>query len=305
MKKFTENLYKKYNQTITIEKIIARQKSKYQNILIFDSKYFGRILTLDKVVQITEFDHYYYSEMLSHLPIISHGNIRKVLIIGGGDGAIASEVLKHNSIKEIFICEIDKDVIDLSNKYLKKINCESLKSPKVNIVIEDASKFISKDNFKNYFDLIIADRPDPIGPGKNSLKKGEFIKSILIPSRPDYSSDSYIRFTPRSEMDIAVVSAACFITLDKNMIIKDLKISLGAVAPTVVDISGLDSIVNNSILEDELLSKISTICSKSCDPIDDKRGTIEFRSHVAGVLSKRAIILAHKRAGDKIEKIAR
>ena len=145
----------------------------------------------------------------------------------------------------------------------------------------------------------------PIGPGKNSLKKGEFIKSILIPSRADYSSDSYIRFTPRSEMDIAVVSAACFITLDKNMIIKDLKISLGAVAPTVIDISGLDKLVKNSVLEDELLSKISTICSKSCDPIDDKRGTIEFRSHVAGVLSKRAIILAHKRAGDKIEKITR
>ena len=145
----------------------------------------------------------------------------------------------------------------------------------------------------------------PIGPGKNSLKKGEFIKSILIPNRPDYSSDSYIRFTPRSEMDIAVASAACFITLDKNKIIKDLKISLGAVAPTVIDISGLDVIVNNSVLEDELLSKISTICSKSCDPIDDKRGTIEFRSHVAGVLSKRAIILAHKRAGEKIEKITR
>ena len=145
----------------------------------------------------------------------------------------------------------------------------------------------------------------PIGPGKNSLKKGEIIKSILIPSRPDYSSDSYIRFTPRSEMDIAVVSAACFITLDKNEIIKDLKISLGAVAPTVIDISGLDTIVKNSVLEDELLSKISTICSKSCDPIDDKRGTIEFRSHVAGVLSKRAIILAHKRAGEKIEKITR
>ena len=145
----------------------------------------------------------------------------------------------------------------------------------------------------------------PIGPGKNSLKKGEFIKSILIPNRPDYSSDSYIRFTPRSEMDIAVVSAACFITLDKNKIIKDLKISLGAVGPTVIDIRGLDTIVKNSVLEDELLSKISTICSKSCDPIDDKRGTIEFRSHVAGVLSKRAIILAHKRAGEKIEKITR
>ncbi len=142
----------------------------------------------------------------------------------------------------------------------------------------------------------------PISPGKNSLKKGEFIKSIFIPSRPDYSSDSYIRFTPRSEMDIAVVSAACFIILDKNRIIKDLKISLGAVAPTVVDVNGLSELLINSTINDELLSKIAIICSNSCDPIDDKRGTIEFRSHVAGVLAKRAIILANKRAGEKIEK---
>jgi len=145
----------------------------------------------------------------------------------------------------------------------------------------------------------------PISPGKNSLKKGEFIKSIFIPSRPDYSSDSYIRFTPRSEMDIAVVSAACFIILDKNRIIKDLKISLGAVAPTVVDVNGLSELLINSTINDELLSKIAIICSNSCDPIDDKRGTIEFRSHVAGVLAKRAIIIAHKRAGEKIEKITR
>ena len=177
MKKFTEELYKKYNQNITIEKIITSQKSKFQNILIFDSKYFGRILTLDKVIQITEFDHFYYSEMLSHIPIITHGKIKRVLIIGGGDGAIAHEVLKHNSIKEVFICEIDQDVINLSIKYLKKINFGSLKNPKVKILIEDASQFIKRNNFKNYFDLIIADRPDPIGPGKN-LFKIKFYKDI-------------------------------------------------------------------------------------------------------------------------------
>jgi len=177
MKKFTEELYKKYNQNITIEKIITSQKSKFQNILIFDSKYFGRILTLDKVIQITEFDHFYYSEMLSHIPIITHGKVKRVLIIGGGDGAIAHEVLKHNSIKEVFICEIDQDVINLSIKYLKKINFGSLKNPKVKIIIEDASQFIKKNNFKNYFDLIIADRPDPIGPGKN-LFKIKFYKDI-------------------------------------------------------------------------------------------------------------------------------
>ena len=177
MKKFSEELYKKYNQNITREKIITSQKSKFQNILIFDSKYFGRILTLDNVIQITEFDHFYYSEMLSHIPIISHGKVEKVLIIGGGDGAIAHEVLKHNSIKEVFICEIDQDVINLSAKYLKKINFGSLNNPKVKIIIEDASQFIKNNKLKNYFDLIIADRPDPIGPGKN-LFKIKFYKDI-------------------------------------------------------------------------------------------------------------------------------
>ena len=95
------------------------------------------------------------------------------------------------------------------------------------------------------------------------------------------------------------------ITLDKNQLIKDLKISLGAVASTVVHVDGLCDLVMDSKITDELLSKIAMICSSSCKPIDDKRGTIEFRSHVAGVLAKRAMILAHKRAGDKIEKIAR
>jgi spermidine synthase len=177
MQKFTEDLYQKYNQTISIEKIIVQKTSKLQDILIFDSKYFGRVLALDNVIQVTEYDHYGYSEMLSHLPIIAHGNIKKVLIIGGGDGAIASEVLKHDSIEKIFICEIDNDVINLSKKYLKKINSGSLKNSKVNVIIEDASKFILNKNFKNYFDLIIADRPDPIGPGK-TLFKLKFYKNI-------------------------------------------------------------------------------------------------------------------------------
>ena len=177
MKIFTEDLYKKYNQNIAIEKKVVEKNSLYQNILIFDSKYFGRVMTLDKVVQITEHDHHGYSEMLTHVPILSHGNIKKVLIIGGGDGAIASEVLKYKEIEEISICEIDEEVINLSKIYLKKINKGSLNNSRVNIIIKDASKLIENKDFKNYFDLIIADRPDPIGPGKN-LFKIKFYKNI-------------------------------------------------------------------------------------------------------------------------------
>ena len=177
MKIFTEDLYKKYNQNIAIEKKVVEKNSLYQNILIFDSKYFGRVMTLDKVVQITEHDHHGYSEMLTHVPILSHGNIKKVLIIGGGDGAIASEVLKYKEIEEISICEIDKEVINLSKIYLKKINKGSLNTSRVNMIIKDASKLIENKDFKNYFDLIIADRPDPIGPGKN-LFKIKFYKNI-------------------------------------------------------------------------------------------------------------------------------
>jgi len=181
MKIFTEDLYKKYNQNITIEKKVVEKNSLYQNILIFDSKYFGRVMTLDKVVQITEHDHHGYSEMLTHVPILSHGNIKKVLIIGGGDGAIAAEVLKYKEIQEISICEIDEEVINLSKIYLKKINKGSLNNSRVNIIIKDASKLIENKDFKNYFDLIIADRPDPIGPGKNlfKIKFYENIKNIL------------------------------------------------------------------------------------------------------------------------------
>ena len=181
MKIFTEDLYKKYNQNIAIEKKVVEKNSLYQNILIFDSKYFGRVMTLDKVVQITEHDHHGYSEMLTHVPILSHGNIKKVLIIGGGDGAIAAEALKYKEIQEISICEIDEEVINLSKIYLKKINKGSLNNSRVNIIIKDASKLIENKDFKNYFDLIIADRPDPIGPGKNlfKIKFYENIKNIL------------------------------------------------------------------------------------------------------------------------------
>ncbi len=174
---FNEELYTDYNQNLLIESVIAKKKSKYQKIEIFNSKKFGKVMALDKVIQITENDHHGYSEMLTHVPIISHGNVKKVLIIGGGDGAIAHELLKYSSIKKIILCEIDEEVIKLSKKYLYNINFGSLDNKKINIVINDAAKFVSKKEYKNYFDLIIVDRPDPIGPGKKLFQK-IFYKNI-------------------------------------------------------------------------------------------------------------------------------
>ena len=141
----------------------------------------------------------------------------------------------------------------------------------------------------------------PLSPGKNSLKKGEFIKSIFIPPRPDFSSDAYIRFTPRSEMDIAVVSVGVFLTIDKDNVIKNSRVSLGAVAPTVLYISKAEEILNGSKLDENILNSLAKVCSNSCKPIDDKRGTIEFRTHVAGVLAKRTALVAYKRAGEKLK----
>ncbi len=140
-----------------------------------------------------------------------------------------------------------------------------------------------------------------VEPGKTSLKKGEFIKSIFIPPRPDFSADAYLRFTPRSEMDIAIVSAAVFLTLDDKGVCTHARISLGAVAPTVILVEEAGAVLVGSTLEDAVLDEMAQKCSDSCDPINDKRGTKEFRSHVAGVLAKRAALLAQKRAGEKSE----
>ena len=133
------------------------------------------------------------------------------------------------------------------------------------------------------------------GPGQTSLKKGEVIESISLPKRPSRSGDAYLRFTPRTEMDIAVVSAGVSLSLDAKGVVKDARVVLGAVAATFQRISPR-SIVGTK-LDDAALAKLAAAAEKACKPIDDKRGTIEFRTEVAGVLARRAAKIAYARAG--------
>ena len=171
---FKEFLHKGLKQEITVDKILVDKKSRYQRIQIFDTPIYGRILVLDGIIQITEKDEAAYSEMLVHPAIQVLKNPKKILIIGGGDGAVAEEILKYNFVNKIDLVDIDKEVVKLSSIYFKKINKNSLRNKKVNLFFQDAFDFIACT--KNKYDLIIADRPDPIGAGK-SLFKESFYKN--------------------------------------------------------------------------------------------------------------------------------
>lgn len=137
----------------------------------------------------------------------------------------------------------------------------------------------------------------PASPGKTTLAKGEFLTSIFLPARPAHSGDAYLRFIPRTEMDIAVASAAVSLTLDGAGIVTAARVALGAVALTVRLVPAAADAIIGSNLDDAALAALAAACSAACSPIDDKRGTIAFRTQVAGVLAKRAALIAYSRAG--------
>lgn len=137
----------------------------------------------------------------------------------------------------------------------------------------------------------------PVSPGKISLSKGEIITSIFLPARPDHASDAYLRFIPRTEMDIAVAAAGVSLELDTSGTCVAARVVLGAVAPTVLLVEQAAKCIIGSKLDAASLDAMAAACSDACNPIDDKRGTIEFRTQTAGVLAKRAALIAYKRAG--------
>jgi aerobic carbon-monoxide dehydrogenase medium subunit len=139
----------------------------------------------------------------------------------------------------------------------------------------------------------------PVGPGKTSLAKGEFIEAVLLEKRRPRSADAYLRFIPRSEMDIAVVSAGVDLERDKAGVITKARVALGAVAPTVLLVEAAAAAIIGSKLEDKALTALAEACSAACQPINDKRGTVEFRTKVAGVLARRAAQIAYQRAGER------
>lgn len=135
----------------------------------------------------------------------------------------------------------------------------------------------------------------PAGPGKTTLAKGELVTAVTLPPRGDNGGDAYLRFIPRTEMDIAVVGVGINLRLDGD-VITEARVSLGAVAPTVLLVADAADALIGSTLDEAALDALATAASAACNPIDDKRGTIKFRTHVAGVLARRVAQTAYSRA---------
>lgn len=160
------------------------KKSEFQQVDIFKSKTLGNVLTLDGLMMTTVEDEFFYHEMIAHIPLCSHKNPENVLVIGGGDGGTVREVLKHPSVKNVDLCEIDALVIEASKMFLPSI-AGKLDDKRVNIYVEDAIEFIKTK--KNCYDVVLVDSTDPMGPGvglfteafytnvKESLKKGGIV----------------------------------------------------------------------------------------------------------------------------------
>ncbi|KAJ1973928.1 putrescine aminopropyltransferase [Dimargaris verticillata] len=162
---FTESMTMWPGQALTleVEEILHHEKSTFQDVLVFQSKSYGTVLVLDGVVQCTERDEFTYQEMITHLPLNSHPNPKRVLVIGGGDGGVVREVVKHESVEEVVQCEIDEVVITVSKKYLPTLAI-GYEHPKVSVHIGDGVKFLA--NHSEEFDVIITDSSDPVGPAE-------------------------------------------------------------------------------------------------------------------------------------------
>src|ERR1700743_1004757 len=181
---FTERLHKGYAQIMELSgKPLVEEKSKYQRIKIFDTPNNGRVMTLDDIVQITTRDESSYAEMLTHLPIFEHGKTERVMIVGGGDLSIADEALKHKGVKEVVLVDIDGRVIELCKKHFSEMNGKAAKDKRLKLEVADAFEYLGRKESKNRFDLIIADRPDPVGPGK-ALFGETFYDRILGAVKP-------------------------------------------------------------------------------------------------------------------------
>ncbi len=161
---FDETLHQAYRQGLREGRLLYDSETAHQRLRLFENPVFGRVLTLDGVVQVTTGDEFIYHEMMAHTPILAHDAARSVLIIGGGDGGMAREALKHPGVGRVVMVEIDAGVIEFSRKFLPGVSAGAFDDPRLEVVIADGAEYIARQG--ESFDVILVDSTDPIGPGE-------------------------------------------------------------------------------------------------------------------------------------------
>lgn len=157
-----ETFHRDWQPTMRADKVLHEVKTEHQDLVIFENDFWGKVLILDGVFQLTTRDEFVYHEMMAHVPLTLLERPRKVLIIGGGDGGVLREVLKHPSVQQATLVEIDQNVIDTSIKYYPEIGKKALKDKRTNVVITDGREYVATTSER--YDVVISDSSEPIGP---------------------------------------------------------------------------------------------------------------------------------------------
>jgi len=165
-----------------VKDVLFHDRSEYQSVKVIETEAVGKMMLLDDLIMVTEFDEFVYHEVISHIPVCLHKKPEKVVVIGGGDGGTVRELLKHQCIKEITLCEIDEMVVDVSKKFFPKLG-SFLDDDRVTVRIGDGVAYM-KERSTGELDLVIVDSTDPIGPGEGLFCK-DFYRSVAEALKPD------------------------------------------------------------------------------------------------------------------------
>jgi len=173
----TETLYKSEGFTCAfrVDRVLHEERTAEQHLVIFDNALFGRMMTLDGITQVTARDEFIYHEMMTHVPILAHGRARHVLIIGGGDGGILREVVRHKDIGKVTMVEIDPAVTEFAKAHMPQVSAGAFDDPRLELIFADGAKFVEQTG--DSYDVVIVDSTDPIGPGE-VLFREEFYRAV-------------------------------------------------------------------------------------------------------------------------------
>ncbi len=178
---FTEDQTDNLRISVRVKEILFSSQSSYQKVMVIDTYEFGRMLTLDNVIQTSVKDEFIYHEMITHVGLNTHPNPKSVLVIGGGDGGSVREIVKHKNVEKVVHVEIDQMVIDAAKKFLPELSC-GFEDPRVEIVVDDGIKHVQEN--KNAYDVIIIDSTDPVGPAVGLFSE-EFYRNVYESLKED------------------------------------------------------------------------------------------------------------------------